>query len=378
MASSTEKPATVYVRKHPRYRVPKGLVIGWRGAGRSEVSSAETISMGGIFLHTPTPLSKGSVIDLLFDLKSGEVRARAVVRFQTPGKGMGVQFMQMSPAARSRLTQLLARFSSAQPSSEENVAANAAKKAAKAEPVVPREAATRSAGSSDGQGDAIFEAELVRALEIARVGNSYEVLGVAPNAPEKQIEVAFRALARKFHPDRHMGEEKRLARMQELMGLASSAYKTLGDPEQRARYDAQLAASGTYHLGRSKTTAQETVEHCFTQANDCLRAENFVGSIVWLRKCTELAPADARYHALLARSLSTVPQYREQAVAEYVQAIQLDRWNVTPYMELGELCEAMQMPSRARELYRKILEINPLHARAHERLAQVEHAVKTS
>src|ERR1700722_18655011 len=111
---ATPKPISDPRRKNQRHTMPKELFVGWRGAGQGMVSRADTISMGGLFLHTPTPPSKGSIIDLLFDLKSGEVRARAVVRHQEPGKGMGVQFVQMQAAARARLTQLLSRFPPAQ------------------------------------------------------------------------------------------------------------------------------------------------------------------------------------------------------------------------------------------------------------------------
>src|ERR1700690_2949804 len=93
-------------RKYPRHRAPNGLFVGWKTAGQRTVSRAETISMGGLFLYTPNPPSKGSIIELLFDLKAGEVRARAIVRHRTL-KGMGVQFVQMQAADRARLNQFL-------------------------------------------------------------------------------------------------------------------------------------------------------------------------------------------------------------------------------------------------------------------------------
>lgn len=68
--------------------------------------------MGGLFLQTPNPLPAGTMMQLLFDLKAGEVRARAVVRSSAPGKGMGVQFVQMQPVDRGRLNQFLLQYSS--------------------------------------------------------------------------------------------------------------------------------------------------------------------------------------------------------------------------------------------------------------------------
>lgn len=44
---------------------------------------------------------------------TGEFRARAIVRDSRPGKGMGVQFVQMQPSDRARLNQFLSQYASA-------------------------------------------------------------------------------------------------------------------------------------------------------------------------------------------------------------------------------------------------------------------------
>src|SRR6185437_4069107 len=82
----------------------------WKNSGQRTVSRAETVGLGGLFLHTPQPPSEGSVIELLFDLKGGEIRARAIVRHSNPGRGMGIQFIQMQPADRARLDTFLAYY----------------------------------------------------------------------------------------------------------------------------------------------------------------------------------------------------------------------------------------------------------------------------
>ena len=76
-------------RKYPRHKTPKGTWVGWNSAGHRGVARAEVAGMGGLFLHTPNPLPLGTVIELLLDLKTGEVRARAIVRDSAPGQGMG-------------------------------------------------------------------------------------------------------------------------------------------------------------------------------------------------------------------------------------------------------------------------------------------------
>jgi tetratricopeptide (TPR) repeat protein len=75
---------------------------------------------------------------------------------------------------------------------------------------------------------------------------------------------------------------------------------------------------------------------------------------------------------LLARSLSSVGQYRDEAIEEFQRAIELDPLNTAPYIQLAELYEAMGLPSRAYPLYSKVREINPLHAKVRDRLLELD------
>jgi DnaJ-class molecular chaperone len=62
----------------------------------------------------------------------------------------------------------------------------------------------------------------------------YAVLGVPKNAPEKDIKSAYRKLARKWHPDANLKNQKEA---EEKFKEISEAYEVLGDPEKRRKYD---------------------------------------------------------------------------------------------------------------------------------------------
>jgi tetratricopeptide (TPR) repeat protein len=153
------------------------------------------------------------------------------------------------------------------------------------------------------------------------------------------------------------------------MVIIAEAYRTLENQEKRAAYDKSLAAVGGFRMHREKTVTEDSIEAWLKRANECLRAKNFVGSIVWLRKCVETAPDQALYRAMLARSLGTVPQYRNEAIEQFQKAIDLDPWRESVYVAFAELFESLQLAGRARAVYSKLLEINPTHAKARERLA---------
>jgi curved DNA-binding protein CbpA len=65
----------------------------------------------------------------------------------------------------------------------------------------------------------------------------YVVLGIAEDASDETIRSAFRALARRYHPD--VGAGSSLVEFQRVR----EAYETLVDPERRRRYDRQLRAA---------------------------------------------------------------------------------------------------------------------------------------
>ena len=217
-----------------------------------------------------------------------------------------------------------------------------------------------------------LDVEARNLLAMARKGTYYELLGVTGGSSAAHVKDIFHGLARKFHPDRHMGQSERLGLLQDLMSHLTIAYRTLVDEENRARYDKHLAEAGTLTYGHTKTESQKTVDDCLAHAKQCLRAHNFAGSIGWLRQCVELAPDVAEYQALLARSLAALPQYRREAIRHFEKAIELDEWNTSAYFQFAELYEVMRLPWRSVPLYRKILEIDPDHNKALERLRALE------
>jgi molecular chaperone DnaJ len=62
----------------------------------------------------------------------------------------------------------------------------------------------------------------------------YATLGVSKTASQDEIKSAFRKLAKEFHPDIHQGDKKI---GEEKFKKIAEAYKILGDPDTRQKYD---------------------------------------------------------------------------------------------------------------------------------------------
>ncbi len=63
----------------------------------------------------------------------------------------------------------------------------------------------------------------------------YRTLGLAPTANDEDIKQAYRALAKKFHPDTNQGDP----RSEEFFKSITIAYKVLSDPQERESYNRQ-------------------------------------------------------------------------------------------------------------------------------------------
>lgn len=84
--------------------------------------------------------------------------------------------------------------------------------------------------------------------------NPYLILGVSQNAEEKEIRKAFRALAKKYHPDVNPGNQEAEEKFREI----NEAYEILSDEQKRKKLDDELSkASYTSQKGFAGNTRSQ-------------------------------------------------------------------------------------------------------------------------
>src|SRR5512146_2163046 len=103
----------------------------------------------------------------------------------------------------------------------------------------------------------------------------YAVLGLPPSADDATIRLAYRRLARRYHPD--IAGDENLHLMQTL----NQAYQTLSDPERRRLYDASRPPPPATDAEPSRATQQPPP---FSHAQAARRPESVTASVGPLRR----------------------------------------------------------------------------------------------
>ncbi len=73
----------------------------------------------------------------------------------------------------------------------------------------------------------------------------YQTLGVSPDASDEEIKRAYRALAKKYHPDLNPGDEEAAKKMQKI----NAAYEKIKNPEKQNSYGGYQRGYGQAESG---------------------------------------------------------------------------------------------------------------------------------
>ena len=95
----------------------------------------------------------------------------------------------------------------------------------------------------------------------------YKILQISPDAAPEVIQMAYKALAKKYHPDLNPDNAEQA---QEQMKELNAAFEVLSNPEKRARYDAEQksaesASASTASQTQADTSTQKPPEHKSSQ-----------------------------------------------------------------------------------------------------------------
>ena len=86
-------------RQHDRSRLI--VDVHFDGADSTGIANSENISVGGLYMSTRTEIPVGTKLALRIPIGNEHVVVKGEVVYSQPGKGVGVQFRDLSEEARA-------------------------------------------------------------------------------------------------------------------------------------------------------------------------------------------------------------------------------------------------------------------------------------
>jgi curved DNA-binding protein CbpA len=104
------------------------------------------------------------------------------------------------------------------------------------------------------------------------VSNLYRILGVSEYATDQQIRQAYRALAKRYHPDVNQGDARAAEKFKEV----AAAYEVLSDPILRSNYDKKRLRESLYTPGPFSYSNQSAQPE-----SDAAKRRSFYSEATW-------------------------------------------------------------------------------------------------
>jgi CheY-like chemotaxis protein/tetratricopeptide (TPR) repeat protein len=212
--------------------------------------------------------------------------------------------------------------------------------------------------------------ELAAAYESMRGQTHFEVLGVGADASAGEVDAAYEALAREYHPDqfRARSDDVRALGMR-IFDRLGEAQVVLRDTGRRRKYQAQLERDrAALEEGDSAPFVQrestgDAAEQVYFAGVEHLRARRYREAVQAFRQAAALAPGQASYRgalgwALFRRAPADIDAI-QAGLTELRRAVQMEPSNPWVRISLGRFFAETGYPDDAIAEFEVALRLNP-------------------
>ena len=217
----------------------------------------------------------------------------------------------------------------------------------------------------DEKSERRLEAE--RLIEKGEKANYYELLGVPPEASDKEIQRAYIGRAKQFHPDRATGDLTDLRpHLADLFARISAAHQILKDPTQRSAYLEELRAKQSGAL-EPRETEEDLVrklldaDEGFFKANILMKRNRLDEAEELVRKAVEVNPEQGDYLALQTW-IEARRRRRTEPVTDLIEilkkAVELAPASEQAHFYLAQLLHQDGQSKDALKSYERVMELN--------------------
>lgn len=176
--------------------------------------------------------------------------------------------------------------------------------------------------------------------------NYYTVLGVAQNATTDQVRSRFLELAKQLHPDRFPGEAK--AKAEEDFQQITEAFNVLSNPLRRREHDQDLAAP---MVEQSGPDPDQLLKVYMQRGVKAYREKNFPSAADNFHRAAKTDPTNAKTWYHLGLACSHEVRWRQQALAAFDRACDLEPMNFRYTQAAGEFFEKAGKTEEAERYY---------------------------
>jgi hypothetical protein len=383
------------------------LLVSWLdgdlGVLRQELTIADNISRGGARVMTEVaPVAKGQIVQIREVGTDFSTKARVRGAWRGPDNIQRVNLQFLDCPSPPRLCGNATRW---RPPGKAGGAQVGPPPAAAGEPGagVDEGAAEHTGGVPEPDGmeagadaDAVTQGEnpslepadpaterlrheLLKAHDRVKNRSYYEALGLEVWAGPTEVRAAYERMARRYHPD--LVEQSLKKPAQSIMIRLGVALRTLCDPDSRAFYDRKLreAAKPPPPEETDDRTPVERdrdrAEGILREARELISSRRYWDAIGTLQAWIPHTSDPQLRHTMqiyLAHATSRNPHWLERSQEILVDVIAEDPDNVHAHLMLGAVYRRSRDDERAREMFRKVLELDPEHRQARAALEALE------
>lgn len=235
----------------------------------------------------------------------------------------------------------------------------------------------------DGRGELTREQQrecddVSRLAAELRFRDFYRVLGLSRGAMQDQIHERFRERARLYNPERATEPHLRSLRKEltDIQKALQDAYRTLIQPDRRARYDKLLkegepsAAKQLESEDRRDSARRELVDANLRRAQELIHLGEVGEAIQLLDQAVRFDPQPETL-LLLAQLERRNPMWSQRALDRLKWALTIDPRYTDAWLELSHFWGARKHTARQRDCLKRILEYDPNNKEVKAALAKV-------
>ena len=204
--------------------------------------------------------------------------------------------------------------------------------------------------------------------------NPFQVLEVSSDASAEDIKASYHRLAKRWHPDRYMGEEK--AEAEERFRELAEAFSILKDPTKRLNFEQQALKPDQSAVSEANQALERTPEDWANMAQSALEEGNLGQARALIHYAIRLEAGNAKHHALLAAILEREGEDLRAVVKALETAVRLAPRDVESHLRLAQHFQSLGLLARSQGHLQLAKEISPNHPKLRAAAARAGRSPK--